>query len=463
MISCVNKPIIQTKNKMKLTLIRPNLGIIYETGISGKKESFWDEGRMEPLELATLAALTPSDVEISMYDDRIESVLYDEPTDLVAISVEIFAARRAYEISAEYRKRNIPVILGGVHPTLIPEEAAQHADSVFIGDGEMLWNQVIEDAKNKKLKPIYRAQPCNPHPGLFPRRTIYQNKKYLPISLMQFGRGCPYGCSYCATSVYFDKKHYLRKIDEVVREIESLKKQLIFFVDDNIVANPTMAKELFKALIPLRISWVSQASIDMADDPELMKLMVKSGCMGHVVGFESITKKGLISINKKPNLDSFDNYDRPLKIFREHGLQLWAAFILGHDEETPETIYQTVEFAKKHKFPFAAYNIITPYPNTPFYEQLKRENRLLYDGKWWLHPDYQFNSAAFIPKHMSPEELTNHCFQIKKDWNSFPTILQRMFTLANLKSLSKFLFLSKYNLLYRQESLKKHRLKLGYK
>ena len=180
---------------MKLTLIKPNIGRM-------EHSLYVDEGRMEPLQLGVLAALTPPDVEVALYDDRMEEIPYDKPTDLVAITVETYTARRAYEISAEFRERGVPVILGGMQPTLIPEETAPHADAIFIGDAETGWAEVIEDARRDRLKPVYRAPVGQPQPGVLTRRDLFEGKGYLPVTLLQFSRGCRFACTFCACLLY---------------------------------------------------------------------------------------------------------------------------------------------------------------------------------------------------------------------------------------------------------------------
>lgn len=436
---------------MKITLIYPAIG------------SFTDEACMEPLSLGALAGMTPPDVEVALYDDRLEPIPFDEPTDLVAITVQIFTARRSYQIAAQYRQRGVPVILGGMHPTLIPAEAAGHADSIYIGDAEGLWPQVLQDVQKGQLQPVYRAQPGPPQPESFTRRDLYKGKKYLPVSLMQFSRGCKFECHFCATSAYFNKKHFHRCIEQVIKEIESQKRKHIFFVDDNILANFEAAKELFRALIPLKIHWVSQASIDMTLDRELMALMAKSGCLGHVVGFESIQPESLKEMKKAPNLkNGFASYKPQLDIVRDYGLQLWAAFTLGHDHDTRASIEDTFDFALKNKFTFAAFNILLPYPGTPLYQRLQAEERLLFDGKWWLHPDYRFNHAAFRPRHMTADELTQATFDARKVFNSFPSIFHRLWDFkTNLRSLYRLGLYLAYNPLFRQETLKKQGRRLG--
>ncbi len=331
---------------MHLTLIKPNIGRM-------EHSLYVDEGRMEPLQLGVLAALTPPDVEIALWDDRLESIPYDKPTDLVAITVETYTARRAYEIAADYRARGVPVIMGGMQPTLIPEEVQPHADSIFIGDAESKWHAVLDDARCGALKPLYDAPVGVAHPGVLTRRDVFKGKGYLPITLMQFSRGCRFVCTFCAVSTYFDKGHYTRRVEEVVREIEAREhKQIIFFVDDNILSNFDAAKELFRALIPLKVHWVSQGSIDMTQDHELMDLMVRSGCVGMVVGFESISKDSLRWMRKSPNfVGGFDGYKEQIKVIRDFGVQLWAAFTLGHDHDTQDSIRETLDLGHAEQVP----------------------------------------------------------------------------------------------------------------
>jgi len=443
---------------MKITFIKPTIG-------RREHSLYVDEGRMEPLMLAVLAGLTPPDVEVVLYDDRMESIPFDEQTDLVAITVETYTARRAYEIAKEYRVRGIAVILGGMHVTLLPEEAAQHADSIFIGDAESLWATVIEDARKNKLKARYDAPPgIAQFDGTLPRRDLYKGKGYLPISLMQFSRGCRFACSFCAVSKYFNKKHYIRRIDETIREISEQERKFIFFIDDNIATDRKALKELCRELVPLGIHWISQASLDVTKDQNLMKVMADSGCIGHVMGFETITHESLKDARKAPNIPGFSNYQHEVRILREYGMQTWAAFTLGYDNDTYDSILATMEFALRSKFTFAAFNILMPYPNTPLYTKLQQEGRLLYEGKWWLHPAYRFNQAAFVPANMSPEELTDACHIARKKFNSIGSLMYRFSDIkTNLKTLWRAASYWKYATLFRKELYKKHKMRFGLK
>lgn len=441
---------------MKLTLIKPNMGMMGD-------KVYIDEGRMEPLQLGVLAALTPADVEIRFFDDRMEVIDYDEPTDLVAITVETFTAKRSYQIAKKYRERGVKVVLGGMHVSLIPEEAQGRADAIVVGDAESVWNEVLTDAKRGELKPIYHGcYQTNPQQGVLTRRDIFQNKGYLPITLMQYSRGCPFRCHFCASSSYFRARHAVRDVAEVVAEIKSQPRKLIFFVDDNIVADFSAAKELFRALIPLRIRWVSQGSINMLKDKELMKLMVKSGCLGLVIGFESINPANLQTMNKQANQHLSLHYEEQIEELRSYGLQTWAAFTIGHEEDTVESIQALCDFAIQSKFTFAAFNILMPYPGTALYDQLKGEGRLLFDGQWWLHDDFRFNHAAFLPKGMTQDELTQAGFAARKRFNAPGSIIKRLLEpRTNLRTPYRLLTYLLYNPLFRKEVYKKQDMHLG--
>ncbi|HKI62814.1 MAG TPA: radical SAM protein [Mariprofundaceae bacterium] len=443
---------------MKITFIKPNIG-------RREHSLYVDEGRMEPLQLGVLAGLTPPDVEVVLHDDRMEAIPYDEQTDLVAITVETYTARRAYEIAGEFRQRGVPVIMGGMHISLLPEEAVAHADSIFLGDAETVWKDVVEDARRGRLKSRYYGPPGIAQVGgTLPRRDIFKGKGYLPISLMQFTRGCRFACNFCAISQYFDKQHYVRRIDEVLREIEAQDRRFLFFVDDNIASSHAALKELCKALIPMKVHWVSQASLDVTRDPELMRLLEQSGCWGNVTGFESITAANLRDAKKSPNIRGFTNYRKEVDILRDHGMQTWASFTLGYDHDTPASIRETVEFALASKFSFAAFNILIPYPNTPLYQTMQQQNRLLYDGRWWLHPQYRFNSAAFAPKRMSADELTDLCHQARSRFNSLPSLVHRFSDMrTNMRALNRALTYWRYTLLFRKEVHKKHQMRFGLK
>ncbi len=437
---------------MKVTFIRPCIG--------RPEPGKFEKGAIEPLTLAVLGALTPPGIEVEMFDDRVEAVPFDRPTDLVAITTESFTVARAYQIAAEYRSRGVPVVLGGMHASLLPAEAAGHADAVVVGDAEPVWAQVLADAARGKLKKRYKGVPAPPQSGVFPRRDLFAGKRYLPVSLVQFSRGCPHACTFCAPAVYFSRRQVFRAIDEVVREIAGQKLKTILFVDDNLTANRSAATELFREITPLKVRWASQGGLDMAEDPAFMDLMMKSGCAGHLLGIESLEPETLAAMGKVKNLGV--DYARRFEVFRDFGMQLWAAFTIGHDTDTPESIARLCDWAIERRFAFAAFNILMPYPATPFYKQLAREKRHLFDGRWWNHPDYRYNHAAYVPARMTADELTAACFDAWERFYAWPAIARRALDFkTHLSSPFKFGVYALYNYVFHREMFLMQDMKLG--
>lgn len=404
---------------MRLTIVHPCIG-------RRPGQPYIGTWQMEPLIAAVLADLTPPEIEIKFYDDRMEAIPFDEPTDLVAISVETYTAKRAYQIASEYRRRAVPVVMGGFHATLCPEEVADYAEAVVIGEAEGLWPQVIDDFRHGRLEKIYR-QPARPSlQGLNPDRTIFRGKRYLSIGLVEAGRGCHFKCDFCAVQTVFDQTQNRRPIDDIIAELTWLKRQhkkFIFFVDDNITSNLDEAKAFFRALIPLKLRWVSQASINAAHDEEFLDLLVRSGCEGLLIGFESLDPQNLKAMAKGFNTMK-GGFEQALANLRRYNIKLYVTFIFGYDLDTPASFAETVEFARRHRFFIGAFNHLTPFPGTPLYQRLEAEQRLLYRA-WWLDDDYSYNKIPFQPARMSPEALQQGCLEARRSFYSLPSIIRR--------------------------------------
>lgn len=410
---------------MRLTIIHPAIG--HKPG-----EKYIGTWQMEPLPAATIAGLTPPDVSIKFYDDRMEAIPVDEPTDLVAISVETYTAKRAYQIASDYRRRGVPVVMGGFHAMLCPEEVADYAEAVVVGEAEAVWPQVIDDARHGTLQKIYRAPERPSLRGLRPRRDIFAGKRYLPIGLVEAGRGCHFKCDFCAIQTVFERTQSRRPVDDILAELETLRgqgKRFFFFVDDNITSNMRQAKELYEALIPLKLRWVSQASINAAHDEEFLDLIKRSGCEGLLIGFESLNPDNLKAMDKGFNTMK-GGFEAALANLRRYGIKLYLTFVFGYDEDTIDSFQETVEFAKEHQIYIGAFNHLTPFPGTPLYTRLEQEGRLLYDA-WWLDDSYRYNMIPFRPKRMTPEELQRGCLAARKAFYTWPSILRRSLAPVN--------------------------------
>lgn len=428
---------------MKLTLIHPCIG----RRIGQQYIKTW---QMEPLPPAVIAGLTPPEVELAFYDDRMEPIPFDEPTDLAAISVETYTAKRAYQIASEYRRRGVPVVMGGFHATLCPEEVAQYAEAVVIGEAEGLWEQVLADAERGPLQTYYRSLQRPSLANSRPNRSIYAGKRYLPLGLIEAARGCQFNCDFCAIQTVFDRTQNSRSLDDIVAEIEELKdKPLIFFVDDNITSNMDHAKAFLRALIPLKIRWVSQTSINAAHDEEFLQLLATSGCQGVLIGFESLNPKNLKKMNKGFNMMK-GGFEQALANLRRYQIRLYITFVFGYDEDTGASFAETVQFALKHKFFIAAFNHLTPFPGTPLYRRLAMEGRLLYE-KWWLDDNYGYNMIPFQPLHMSPERLQQGCVEARAAFYRWRNIWRRGLDPVNRASPPMWLAYYWINYLFRQE------------
>jgi len=410
---------------VRLTLIHPCVG--RHIGDSRYIRSW----QMEPLAPAVLAGLAPPDVEIRFYDDRLETIPFDEPTDLVAISVETYTAVRAYQIASDYRRRGVPVILGGFHATLCTEEVSQHAEAVVVGEAEHVWGELIDDFRHGTLKPIYRGVGRPSLGGTLYNRAIYAGKRYVPVKLIEAGRGCHFRCEFCAVQAYFDSTQVRRPIDRILAEIADIRtrKNFFFFVDDNITSNMDDAKEFFRALIPLKIRWVSQASINAAHDEEFLDLIARSGCQGLLIGFESLNPATLRTMRKGFNTMQ-GGYEVALANLRRHHIRLYATFIFGYDDDTKATFDTAVDFANRHGFYMAAFNHLTPFPGTPLYDRMQSARQLLYDA-WWTDPRYRYNHIPFQPKRLAPQELQRLCIEARARFYSIGSIARRFLDPVN--------------------------------
>ncbi len=438
---------------MKLTIIHPCIG--RRPGVDYIRS--W---QMEPLPAAYLAALAAPYAEVKFYDDRMEAIPYEEPADLVAISVETYTAKRAYQIASEYRARGVPVVMGGFHATLVPEEVAEYAESVVVGEGEQLFPQLLRDFKNGGMKRFYRSTGRAEIAEIKPDRSVFDGKRYLKIGLVEAARGCHFKCDFCVITAYFNATQSRRPIENVIEEIRSMKstRKLFFFVDDNIVSYPKAAKEFYRALIPLKIRWVSQASITLVQDEEMLDLMQKSGCQGVLIGFESLNPANLVAMNKRFN-EVKGGFSGAIAKLNRYGIRLYATFIFGYDGDTLESFEKTVDFCRRENIFMVAFNHITPFPGTPLYKRLEKEGRLLYD-KWWLDDRYQYGQVPFRST-LDPEIIQDKCVQARKTFYSASSIFKRLRNPVNTGNFFMFRYYFFINFLLGKEAAQRENYPLG--
>lgn len=439
---------------MKITLVHPAIGRI-------PGERYLRAWQMEPLPLAHLAGLTGPEHQLTFFDDRLERINFDLPTDLAAISVETYTAKRAYQIASEYRRRGVPVVMGGFHASLVSSEVAQYAEHVVVGEAENLWPNLLRDISLGAPQRIYRASERPALTRVSPDRSIFRGKRYLPVTLLETARGCTFKCEFCAIQSVFKSTQARRPDDAVIEEIQRTKQgsKLYFFVDDNVVSHPEAFKDFLRKLIPLKIRWVGQATITMTQDGELLDLMKRSGCQGVLIGFESLDALNLKSMNKSFNAA---RGGPALAIAKLHaaGIRLYATFMFGYEHDTPETFGRTLQFCLDNKVFMVAFNHLTPFPGTPLYARLKNEGRLLYDA-WWLDDEYRYGDVPFettLPR----ETIREMCQGARRNFYSYRSILLRMLSRTNssggLTGLWMYLFI---NLLLHRDTESRYRYPLG--
>ncbi len=385
-----------------------------------------------PLTTPHLAALLPSDIIITIRNELVRPVDYEIDADLVAISFLISYALRAYEIADRFRERGIPVIMGGFHASVFPEEALEHADSVVIGEAENIFPEVIEDLKYGTLKRIYKSTKLHSLKGLpLPRYDLIEQDFILTHSL-QATRGCPYSCTFCsATSLHPGFR--VRPIDEVIRDITNfegrkfLQNKMLMFMDHNLIGNKKYAKDLFRKMVPLKKWWFSQASIDMAYDRDLMSLAAESGCVSVLVGIETFSQESLKNVGKDPN--RVLEYKKAIKTFHEYGIYVMAGLIIGLDEDTAESIRKIPELVQEIGIDLPYLAILSPNYGTETFRQLNQENRIL-TRDWSLYNTF---NTVYQPRNMSVEELNSLFLKTWKELHSVSKTFRRSF--RNLSSL----------------------------
>lgn len=421
---------------MKILLVLPASTLLRVTP-EGRKVPRRKMLRFSLLPLTSVAALTPPGHEVALCDENVRPVDFDSDADLVGISFMTALAPRAYEIAAEFRRRGKIVVAGGYHPTFAASEAARHFDAVVMGDAEGIWPRLVTDAAEGRLKKVYRRSDrtdAPTYPSTPPRRDLLREtaRYYATTDAVQTGRGCPHRCRYCSVTAFHDGRYSHRPVAQVLEELRGIGCNFIF-VDDNIIADTEYARELFNGMISMRKRWVSQASITIADDPDLLRLARKAGCQGLFIGLETVNGDNLAAVDK--GFNEACSYATRIGRIRSAGIGIIAGIIVGMDHDTPQVFQDTFRFLRQMKIDAVQVNILTPLPGTPLFDEMKSGGRI-FDRRW---DRYDYRHVVFRPAKMTAEELQNGADWLYREFYRLDRILFRslkaLFSLGPVQAL----------------------------
>jgi radical SAM superfamily enzyme YgiQ (UPF0313 family) len=410
---------------MKIKLIAP-----YEH----REDTLSSPFKLQRVNLPLLAALTPPGHTITIVEEAFAPDDINQDVDLVGITVLTELALRAYHIADTYRQKAVKVVMGGIHPTVLPDEALEHSDAVVLGEAEGVWPRLLSDAASGQMQRIYRAGKMTDLQGLpKPRRDLLPGTKYqgytrIPIGV-ETSRGCPYDCEFCSIGQTLGQQYRVRSVQEVIAEIESIDSPHLFFVDDALGLNRKVAKKLFTQMIPLRRRWLGQGTVSLAEDLELLRLMRRSGCLGLLIGFESVQKATQNEVKKIRNLRI--DLSEAMRRFHGEGFGILGCFVFGFDYENKDVFEQTLEFIMRCRVDAVQLRILTPYPGTRLYERLLREGRL-FVRDWWLrgHPP---DTLLFQPKGMTADELISGYARLNRQAYSLGAMMKRFLGMSPWK------------------------------
>lgn len=406
--------------EMRLFIIQP----AHYKGIGTNRIHRTKKRTVVSLTLPYLASLVPPGWQVKIIDEQLTGIDFDEPVDVVALSAWTINSFRAYEIAGVYRKKNIPVLIGGPHTFFYADEASQHCDAVAIGEGELIFARMLEDAANARLQKFYRADEYHDLKHLsFPRYDLLEMNRYgfVKTFSVQTSRGCPFKCEFCSERFYLGEKYRFRPVEEVIEEINRTGAKNIFFADSNFAGNLSHTMALLEALIPLKLRWSTLWSAHLCKNREFMDLAKRSGLLHVNIGMESIDQKTLTEMNKKANRVA--EYSEILDNLRKRDISYSLNFIFGFESETMTVFDATLTFLKEHKVPVAYFNVLTPHKGTPLYDRMVKEGKVIDAhniGRW------PGNNCYIKPAHCLPGELEQRISRMYRDFYNFPSMISRL-------------------------------------
>ncbi|MCP5105032.1 MAG: B12-binding domain-containing radical SAM protein [bacterium] len=375
-----------------------------------------------PLTFTTLAALIPGELEaeVEIIDEGVQKPDYENKMyDIVGITCVVSSAPRAYELAGYWRKRGSHVVLGGAHPTLMPEEAARHCDTLVKGFAEETFPQLLRDFQKGEIKKVYEQDKECPLSSPNPRRDLTAKKLYVSVPTVIANRGCRNDCEFCAIPRMWGRKNFTRPVAEVIDEIKRLNSKSVIFLDPSPISNKEYAKEFYRALIPLKIRWAGLATINITKDMELFDLIVQSGCIATLIGFESLSQESM-ALSRK-GFNRVEDYKRVIETLHRNGISILGTFVLGLDGDTKESLNRMPELIAELGVDLPRFAVLTPYPGTDTFNKLKRDNRLITED--WSK--YDSEQVVFKPKNMTANELQQIFYGVYEKTYSLKHVVRR--------------------------------------